>query len=268
MKYSIVLLLAVFSLGSCSKDETSVPTTGSGNLQKVVFYHNGPNERHWIIENHLLTKIVLADGTLVEEFLYDNLNRVIKDKKYTDGILTSTDVITYRADNTINSINNLPYTFDAASHTYTYIYGSDFTINCEVNADQLALNYSRMGSNPSEYHITYTTGNMTSFAKVIDGATEEIKNFHFEAGLGSNPIYEEVLAVARVKSLTDPSFFIDGQASKNIADGFDKGTTEALHYNYGALPDIEGKLFQIGVEVLDSNNNSVGFYSFADYYYE
>jgi hypothetical protein len=267
MKYSILLLLAVFGLVSCSRDESSATTTGSNKLQKVVFYHNSPNERQWVIENNFLTKIVMADETLAEEFIYDNQHRVIADKKYTNGILSSTDVITYNSDNTIRSINDLPYFYDAATHTYTYTYGSDFTINCEVNSDQLVLSYTREGSNAGQYQMTYANGNMTSYAQESNGAAAVVKNFHFDAGFGTNPAYAAVLAVARVKSLTDPSFFIDGQASATLANGFDKGTMEPFHYNYGATPDIEGKLFQIGVEVLDSNNNNVGFYSFADYYY-
>ncbi len=268
MKYSILLLVAVLGLVSCSQDDTSTPKTGSGDLQKVVFYHNSPNERHWVIENNLLTKIVLADESLAEEFIYDNQHRVIADKKYTNGTLSSTDVITYNPDNTIRSINDLPYFFDAETLTYTYTYGSDFTINCQVNSDKLVLLYTREGSNAGQYQMTYANGNLTSYVQENNGAPLAVKNFHFDAGFGTNPAYAAVLAVARVKSLTDPSFFIDGQASTNLANGFDKGTTEPYYYNYGTVPDIEGKLFQIGIEVLDGNNNNVGFYSFADYYYQ
>lgn len=267
MKNSLYLLLAVFVLASCSRDDSSTPTVGSGEIQKVIFYHNSSNETQWVFENNLLTKITSADGTVVESFVYDNFNRLVQDKKYDNGNLISTDVITYNTDNTIKTINNLPYTFDAGTRTYTYTYGSDFTINCEVNSDQLAVNFTRLGSNSSEYHMTYAAGNMTSYEKMSDDTTAEVKNFYFDAGFGSNPIYEMILPVARVKSLTDPSFFTDCQVSKNLTNGFDKGNSYPLHYNYGAVPDIEGKLFQIGVEVLDSNNNNVDFYSFADYYY-
>jgi hypothetical protein len=267
MKNSLYLLLAVFALVSCSRDDSSAPTFGSGELEKVIFYRDSSTETQWIFENKLLTKITLADGTLVEAFVYDNLNRLVQDKKYDNGTLTATDVITYNADHTIKTINNLPYTFDSATRTYTYTYGSDFTINCEVNSDQLAVNFVRMGSNSSEYHMTYAGGNMTSYTKLSDDSTSEVKNFYFDAGFGSNPIYEMILPVARVKSLTDPGFFTDCQVSKNLANGFDKGSSYPLHYNYGAVPDIEGKLFQIGVEVLDGNNNNVDFYSFTDYIY-
>lgn len=261
------MLLAFFALVSCSHDDAAAPTFGSGALQKVVFYRNGSKETHWVIENKLLTKITLADGTLIETFVYDKLNRVVQDKKYTNGLLTGTDVITYNLDSTIKTINNLPYTFDAGTRTYTYTYGSDFTINCEVNKDFLAVNFTRLGSNPGEYQMTYINDNMTSYEKLSGGTTEGVKNYYFDAGFGSNPVYDAVLPIARVKSLTDPSFFTDCQVSKNVANGFDKGSGYPLHYNYGAIPDIEGKLFQIGVEVMDSNGNNVDFYSFADYYY-
>jgi len=268
MKYSILLLVAVFSLVSCSHDSGSVPTVGGTKLEKVFFYRNSPSERQWVIENNLLTKIVLADGTLVEEFVYDTNHRVTVDKKYANGIVTSTDVIAYNSDNTIRSINNLPYNFDTATQTYTYTYGSDFTITCQVNADQLALSYTRTGSNAGQYQMTYANGKMTSYVEGSIAAPTVVKNFHFDAGFGANPVYAAVLAVARIKSLTDPSFFIDGQASSTLANGFDKGASDPYYYNYGSLPDIEGKLFQIGVEVLDSNNNDVGYYPFVEYYYQ
>jgi len=267
MKKSLFLLLSFFALVSCSKDDSSAPTFGTGPLEKVVFYRNSSNEIHWIFENKLLTKITLADGTLVEAFVYDALKRVIQDKKYTNGLLTGTDVITYNSDNTIKTINNLPYTFDAGTRTYTYTYGSDFTINCEVNKDFLAVNFTRLGSNPGEYHLTYVNDNMVNYQKISGGTTEEVKNYYFDAGFGGNPVYDMVLAVARVKSLTDPSFFSDCQVSKIVANGFDKGSSHPLYYNYGVIPDIEGNLFQIGVEVQDSDDNNVAFYSFADYYY-
>lgn len=116
--------------------------------------------------------------------------------------------------------------------------------------------------------MTYSNGNMTSFEKVNNNATDLVKNFRFDAMLGENPIYNSVLAVARVKSLTDPSFFFDSQASKDMANGYDKGTTDPFFYNYGTIPDVESKHLQVGIEVLDSNNNFVEFYSFADYYYQ
>jgi hypothetical protein len=215
-----------------------------------------------------LTSITLADGTIVEEFVYDNKNRVVRDVKYTNGLVSETDIITYNVDNTNKTINGLLYSFNAATQTYNYTYGSGFTISCQVNSDKLALNFIRTGSNAGQYHITYANGNMTSLEKVNNNSTDLIKNFRFNAMLGVNPIYNSVLAVARVKSLTDPSFFIDCQASKDMANGYDKGTTDPFFYNYGAIPDAEGKLSQVGIEVSDSSNNFVEFYSFTDYYYQ
>ena len=264
MNKLIILFVLATTLLSCSSDDSN--TNPDLVLQKVVFYDNSPNEKHWIINNNLLTTITLADGTVVEEFIYDTQNRVIKDTKYTNGAISETNTITYTADNTIQSINGLPYAFNATTRTYTYSYGSDFTINCVVNADQLAVDFVRMGSNAVEYHMSYANDNMTSFKKVVNGSDSVVKNFYFDTSFGNNPLYESVLAVAKVKSLTDPSFFIDAYTSKNLANGFDKGATDTNYYNFGSVP--ENKLLQIGVEVLDSNNNFVDFYSFANYYYQ
>lgn len=267
MKKLFSIILIAVTLFSCSNDDNNVvpPTV----LQKVVFYKNSPNERHWNISNNLLSTITLPDGTIVEQFVYDSQNRVISDIKYANSVITETNTITYNADNTIKTINNLPYTYDAATKTYAYSYGSNFTINCQVNSDFLVENFVRTGTNAGEYHMTYANGDMTSFEKSTNGTSDIIKNFHFYPdGTSTNRIYTAVLAVARVKSLTDPNFFIDGQASFELANGFDKGTTDPYYYNYGELPDMDGKLYQIGIEVLDSSNNFVDFYSFAEYHYQ
>jgi len=257
--FLFVLAATLLSCSSSSDESNNSPKV----LQKVVFYRNTPEEKQWNITNGLLTHITLADGTITEEFVYDNLNRVIRDIKYANGTISESHTITYNSNGTISSIDNLPYFYNAATKTYLYSYGSNFTINCEVNDDMLAVNFTRTGFNPSEYHMSYSNGNMTSFEK--SGNNGIVKNFHFDAAFGNNPIYNAVLAIARVKSLLDPAFFIDCQASKDMANGFDKGSADPLYYNYGMLPD--SKLVQIGIEVLD-NNNFVSSYSFADYYYQ
>ena len=262
MKNLLYLFFLSCTLISCSNDDSNSNTTSA--IQKVVFYKNSANERHWNITNGVLTSITLADGSLAEKFIYDSQNRLIQDIKYNNGSVAETDVITYNANNTIASINGLPYTFDSATKTYTYVYGSNFTINCKVNSDFLAVNYTRTGTNAGEYHMTYLNGDMTAYESVSTGFH---KNFHFDSSLGSNPIHDAVLAVGRVKSLTDPEFFVDSQVSQNMANGFDKGSTDSNYYNYGATGSVH-KLLEISVEILDSNNNFVGLYSFADYYYE
>ncbi len=263
MKKIVFLFVIIITLISCSdNDDNSVSALV---LQKVVFYHSSTNERHWNISNNLLTNITLADGAIVEKFTYDEQNRVISDIKYEDGIVSETTNIVYNSENTIKSINGLDYNFDSATQTYTY--SGTFSISCQLNSDKLAVNYTRTGSNAGAFHMTYANGNMTSFEKSNGGVTDVVKNFNFNpTAFGTNPIYNAVLAVARVKSLTDPNFFIDCQASKEIPNGFDKGSTDPYYYNYGLVAD--SKISYVGVEVLDSNNNSVADYSFADYYYQ
>ncbi|MDN3676247.1 hypothetical protein QWY90_02860 [Flavobacterium paronense] len=266
MKKIIFLFVLTTTLFSCSSDDNSNQTKV---LQKVVFYRNSSNEKHWNFKNNLLKDITLADGTIAEEFIYDNQNRLIRDVKYTNGVATETDIINYNADNTIKSINGLPYTFDVATRTYDYTYGSSFTINCQVNSDFLAENFVRTGTNAGEYHMTYANGNMLSFEKSTSGVTDVIKNFHFIGSVvEGGEVFKAILAVARVKSLTDPNFFIDCQVSKNSPMGFDKGITDPYYYNYGAIVNMDGTLLEVGIEVLDSSNNAVDLYSFADYYYQ
>ena len=272
MKKIIFLFILATTLFSCTDNDDTI--TNTSVLQKVVFYRDSPNERQWNISNDLLTNITLADGTIVEEFTYDSHNRVINDTKYTAGLVSEVTTITYNTDNTISTINGLACTFNAATRSYTYSYGSDFTINCEVNSNFLATNFVRTGTNAGEYHMIYASDNMTSFEKTSSGTSEILKNFHFDGGIiVANPLYNAVLAVARVKSLTDPNFFIDSVASARIAGGFDRGPSDTNYYNFGYASSITSppthniKDFSIGVEVLDSSNNYVNGYGFAEYYY-
>ena len=264
-----MLFIVASALFSCSSDDT---TSGNSQkvLQKVVFYKGTANERHWKFTNSQLTQITTSDGTLVEEFFYDAQKRLIKDVKYTNGVITDTDDITYNADNTISTIDALPYFYNAATKTYTYSYGSNFTIDCQVNSDMLVVDFVREGFNPSEYHIRYANRDMVSFKKVNSGISEIEKNFHFASHpvyTGGNQVFEAILSVAKVKSLTDPGFFADCQVSATTPEGFDCGTINPYYYNYGISPDTSGKLLQVDIEVLDPDNNAVDFYSFADYHF-
>lgn len=271
MKKFLTLFVLATTLFSCSDSDDSIVT--SSDLQKVVFYYNTPNERQWNISDGLLTNITLADGTVVEVFVYDSQNRVINDIKYTGGVVSETNTITYNSDNTINTINGLAYTYNASTRTYTYSSSGTFSITCQVNSDMLAVNYIRTGTDPGEYQMVYSSGDMTSFEKTNSGSTEIIKNFHFDE-LYDNPLYNAVLAVARVKSLTDPNFFIDSVASTKIAGGFDRGMSDPYYYSYGYSssttnnPTHNIKDFSIGIEVLDNSMNTVEVYSFADYIYQ
>lgn len=272
MKKIIFLFILPTLLFSCSDNDDAI--VSSSALQKVVFYKNSPNEKQWNISDDLLRNITLANGTVVEEFIYDNQNRVISDIKYIGGSVSETTTITYNADNTIQTINGLPYSYNSSSRTYTYSSGSGFAISCQVNSDFLVENFVRTGTNAGEYHMIYFSGNMTSFEKINSGSTEIIKNFNYDESFGNNPLHNTVLAVARIKSLTDPDFFIDNVASTRIAGGFDRGTTDPYYYHYGYSSSItnnpthNAKDFSIGTEVLDSSMNPVDFYHFADYIYQ
>ncbi len=114
--------------------------------------------------------------------------------------------------------------------------------------------------------MTYANGNMLSFEKATSGTTDVIKNFHFDGLYGVNPLHNAVIAVAKVKSLTDPGFFIESQVSANLANGFDKGSADPNYYNYGCV--FTDRYYQYGVEILDVSNNSIGYYTFATYYFE
>ena len=263
MQKILILFVVASALSSCSSDDNN-DNPGSV-IEKVAFYRDSPNERQWHIKNGLLTNITLSNGTVVEEFTYDSQNRVVKDVQFTNSSASETTIITYNPDSTIKTINGLSCTFNASTQVYAYTDASNFNVNCQVNSNKLAVNYLRTGTNAIEYHMTYTNGNMTSYQKLNSSTADIVKNFQFEGSVIVNPIYNAILPVLKLKSLIDPNFFIDGQSSKSIATGYEV-VNSAFHFNYGFIS--ENNLLQIGIEVLDSNNNAVDFYSFADYYYQ
>ena len=262
MQKIIILFVVATTLFSCSSDDNNA--NAGSVIEKVTFYRNSLNERQWHIENGLLTNITLSDGTIAEEFTYDSQNRVVKDVKYANGSVTESSIVAYNSNNTIKSINGSDYTFSNETSTYSHLDAGAFSIACQVNTQMLAINYTRTGTNAVEYHMTYTNGNMTSFQKSNSSTADIVKNFQFQGSAVVNPLYNAIISVLKLKSVTDPNFFIDGQSSKSIATGFDV-VNSAYYFNYGFLS--EDNLLQIGIEVLDSNNNAVDFYSFADYYY-
>ena len=143
---------------SCGFDDNS---STSKVLQRIVFYRDSPNARQWNFSNNLLTSITLPDGSLAEEFIYDNQKRVIRDVKYTDGNIAETNNILYNPNGTIKSINGLEYDFDTATQTYSH--SGTFSMSCQVNPDFLAINYTRTGTDTKDYHMPYANGNMISF---------------------------------------------------------------------------------------------------------
>lgn len=266
MKKLYFLFIAVIALTSCSTDNSNNDPVAP-TIDKVIFYRNSPNARQWNFNNdNLLNDITLADGSLAEKFFYDSEGRVTRDVIYTDGVVTDSYDITYNTDDTINSINGLEYNYDAATRTYSYTYSGSFSLVCKVNADLLAVDYSRTDTNTQDYHFVYANGNMTSFEKSVNGTTAAVKNFRFTTPFGANPIANGILAVARVKSLLDPEFLTDSQVSETIPLGYDCGATDPYFYSYGFVPG--DNYLSVGIEVLDSNNNDVTFIQYAEYYYQ
>lgn len=140
MKKFLILFVLVTTLFSCSSDENS-SVVNSSLLKRVDFYPNKPNESRWNFNNSgLLDNITKPDGTLVEKFIYDSNNNVIKDTKYNNGSIVADYVVTYDSANIITSINGVSYdyVYSATGFRYSYTNATE-NFSCEINNDMLLL---------------------------------------------------------------------------------------------------------------------------------
>ena len=120
MKKIISLFVLAATLFSCSSDKNS-SAGNSSLLKRVDFYPNKPNESHWNFNNlGLLDNITKQDGTLVEKFVYDSNNNVIKDTKYNNGSVVADYNVTYDSANIITSINCVAYDYVYSAAGFRY----------------------------------------------------------------------------------------------------------------------------------------------------
>lgn len=267
MKKIIFLFVLATTLFSCSSDDSS--SVGNPNLLKRVdFYPNKPNETRWNFNNSgLLDNITKPDGTIVEKFVYDSNNNVIKDTKYNNGSIVADYVVTYDSANIITSINGVAYdyVYSAAGSRYSYANATE-NFSCEINNDMLLTNYNYTNSGiEKKYETVYTNGNMISFQRTNDGTLDLVRNYSFGSNL-DNPLQIACLGVMKLKSLTDPEFFMDGIFSQSVvsSSSFEGSTT---HYNYGLLINSNNHLLQHDIEVYDGDT-FVEYINYSKYYYQ
>ena len=271
MRKIITLFVIATTLFSCSIDDSS-SVVNSSLLKRVDFYPNKPNESRWNFNNFgLLDNITKPDGTLVEKFVYDSNNNVIKDTKYNNGSIVVDYVVAYDSANIITSINGVAYDYvnSAAGFRYSYANATD-NFSCEINNDMLLTKYTYSNTVAPEkkYEAVYSNNNMISFERTNNGTVDLVRNYSFgsEAGNG-NPLRTACLGVMKLKSLTEPEFFMEGIFSKSVVLALSFGTGNSIHYNYGLLNNSANHLSQHDIEVFDGDT-FVEYINYSKYYYQ
>ena len=110
-------------------------------LARVIFYPGTNQERHWYFyPNGLLRRIVLTNGTIIQNFTYDHNNNLIQTQFFGDPFLSlespNTKNFTYDTNNRINSVNGNPINYDPITNsylleTYTRTLNSDYILTSE-----------------------------------------------------------------------------------------------------------------------------------------
>lgn len=270
MKKVIFLFALTAILFSCNSDDNSA--IGNPNLLKRVdFYPNKPNEVRWNFNiSGLLDNITKPDGTLVEKFVYDSNNNVIKDTKYNNGSIVADYVVTYNSANIITSINGVAYdyVYSAAGFRYSFTTATE-NFSCEINNDMLLTNYRyNISGVEKKYDAIYSNNNMTSFQRTNNATVDLVRNYSFgpDAGNG-NPLRTACLGVMKLKSLTEPEFFMDGIFSKSVVLSSNFGAGNSIRYNYGLLTNSHNHLSQHDIEVFDGDT-FVEYINYSKYYYQ
>jgi hypothetical protein len=271
MKKIIFLFVLAATLFSCSSDENS-SAGKSSLLKRVDFYPNKPNESRWNFNNlGLLDNITKQDGTLVEKFVYDSNNNVIKDTKYNNGSVVADYNVTYDSANIITSINGVTYdyVYSAAGFRYSYTNATE-NFSCEINNDMLLTKYSYSNADSPEkkYDAVYSNNNMISFQRTNNGTVDLVRNYSFGSDTGNgNPLRNACLGVMKLKSLTEPEFFMDGIFSKSVVLALSFGTGNSIHYAYGLLTNSANHLSQHDIEVFNGVT-FVEYINYSKYYYQ
>ncbi|QBZ96693.1 hypothetical protein [Flavobacterium sangjuense] len=271
MKKYVFLFVLAITLFSCSSDDTSSILVNPELLQRVDFYPNTANETRWNFnDSGILDHITKADGTLIEKFIYDSNNNVIRDTKYNNGSIVADYVVTYNSSNIITTINGQAYNYIYSAAGFRYFYSNATeNFNCEINNDLLLTEYTYSNSVSPEkkYEAVYTNSNMISFQRTTNGSVDLVRNYSFLNVINGNPLRNACLGVLKLKSLTDPEFFKDGIFSRSVLSSLSFESGNSAHYNFGLLINSHNYLSQHDIEVYDGDT-FVEYINYSKYYYQ
>ena len=204
----LLSLLFFAVLMSCQSSDTStvMEQPDPTKLQKVIWYPDGPAEKHWNFNaDGLLAEVTTPDGSVLQTFQYDGNHRLIA--VVGQGYSKS---FGYDDANFLTSIDETPvvYSYDATGGKYTrpldvpdgaepdlFPYQSEVLINLEGLTRKSTHFYgdpaAGTGFQTTEASATFVNGNMTHIYRGDD--TEE--NYEFDEQV--NPLKEALLPICR-----------------------------------------------------------------------
>ncbi|WP_264519615.1 hypothetical protein [Flavobacterium sp. N1994] len=250
MKKFYFLLIAICALSSCTSDSSSNTSTNPNLLQRIDFYPGLASERHWLFNTHgLLTQITKADGTVVQNFVYDTSNRLTSSTLFNTSGINETHTFTYDNNDFVISVDGETVHYDAGVDAYyTGILNDRYRLT-KINGDKLIVEGRTViietditGTNETrwaEMIVNYSNNNIMSYSP-----GDSCNSFTYDDK--TNPIRNATLAICKAFSFVSGSRWIDGlynSANNVLTHNYCSEDPESsvYHYTYNAnnLPEAQ-----------------------------
>lgn len=240
MKNCCYIFIAFFTLLSCSNDTTDQTTIDPNLLQRIDFYPGLAFERRWVFNTDgLLKEITKSDGTLVQDFTYDNNNRLINSTVFNDNGFNQTYTFTYDNSNFVNSVNGETVNYNAGLDSY---YVGNLSQNyrlTKINSEKLLV-YGKTSyqdfdddGNPfetiwDEITVAFSNNNLMSYHP-----NDSCNYFTYDSQ--TNPIRNAILPICRAFSFIENSRWVDGlyfSPNNPLSHDYCSEDPESEVYNY------------------------------------
>lgn len=240
MKNCCYIFIAFFMLLSCSNDTSDQANIDTNLLQRIDFYPGLSIERRWVFNTDgLLKEITKSDGTLVQDFTYDNNNRLINSTVFNDNGFNQTYTFTYDNSNFVNSVNGETVNYNAGLDSY---YVGNLSQNyrlTKINSEKLLV-YGKTSyqdfdddGNPfetiwDEITVTYSNNNLMSYHP-----NDSCNYFTYDSQ--TNPIRNAILPICRAFSFIENSRWVDGlyfSPNNPLSHDYCSEDPESEVYNY------------------------------------
>lgn len=244
MKNFCFFFFSIFMLLSCSNDDTNQPAAEQNLLQRVDFFPGLSIERRWIFNTDgLLEEITKSDGTLVQNFTYDNNNRLINSTVFNDSGTNQTYTFTYDNNDFVNSVNGETVNYDAGLDAY---YIGNLPQNyrlTKINSEKLLVYgktaYQDFDDNGNPYEViwdeiivSYSNNNLMNYSP-----NDSCNSFTYDNEI--NPLRNAILPICRAFSFIENSSWVDGlyssfnnPLSQNYCS--EDPESKVYHYTYNA----------------------------------
>lgn len=240
MKNFCLFFIAVFTLLSCSNDTTDQTTIDPNLLQRIDFFPGLTFERRWVFNTDgLLKEITKSDGTIVQDFIYDNNNRLINSTVFNDNGFNQTYTFTYDNNNFVNSVNGETVNYNVGLDSY---YVGNLSQNyrlTKINSDKLLVygktSYQDFDENGNPFEIiwneitvNYTNNNLMSY-----WPNDSCNFFTYDSQ--TNPLRNAILPICRAFSFIENSRWVDGlyfSPNNPLSHDYCSEDPESEVYNY------------------------------------